>query len=747
MVQGVGFRPHAQRVAAELGVAGFATNTPAGLVVEVEGAPAQVSAFRALIVAHAPAPAHVRAVRETELSPSGADVFEIRPSVSAASAALGVPPDLAICGTCLQEMLDPSNRRFRYPFITCAQCGPRWTVLEGLPFDRERTTMRRFTPCAACAAEYHDPGDRRAHAQTLACPDCGPQLALWDAAGRVVAVGDDALLRAAEAVRGGAVVAVKGVGGFQLVVDARDPDAVSRLRARKRRPHKPFAVLCQNLDEARRLCVVPSLEAKWLASPAAPIVLCERREDAPVAPEVAPDNPWLGIMLPASGLHHLLARAVDGPVVATSGNLSGEPLCTDEHEALQRLGGIADLLLVHDRPIARAVDDSVVRIVAGRALVLRNARGLAPTSVGSETTQGAVLAVGGHLKSAVAVQADGHGVLGQHLGDLDTVEACDGFARVVADARRLFGAPAVVVHDLHPDYHASRFAAAQPARRVAVQHHLAHVLACLADNDWRGPALGVAWDGTGLGDDGTLWGGEFLHVTEGGWARLAHLRTFALPGGEAAIRAPRWAAFGLLHALYGAVAARRIALRRLDVGADQIDRRLAMLERGTACPRTSSAGRLFDAVAALLGLAAETSFEGQAAMQVEFAAGRASGPADAYPFEVVAPEDGPWLVDWGAAIEALLADRDAGVPVSSIAARFHATLAEAIASIAVHAGEPAVALSGGCFQNRVLTELTVARLRARGLQPLWHRRVPPNDGGLAVGQLEAVSRGLDGRVR
>lgn len=745
VVQGVGFRPHAQRLAAELGIAGFAANTADGLVVEVEGDHARVQAFRARIVTDAPAPARVRAVRETALPPTGEAAFAIRPSLSAGAAALAVPPDLATCDACLREMLDPADRRFRYPFVSCAQCGPRWSLLEGLPFDRERTTMRGFPLCEACAAEYHDATDRRAHAQTLCCPACGPQLALWDAAGGVLAVRDDALLRAAAAIRAGAVVAIKGVGGFQLVVDARDPAAVGRLRARKRRPHKPFAVLCASLDEARRLCTVRPPEAEWLAAPAAPIVLCERRDDAAVVSEVAPGNPWLGIMLPASGLHHLLARAVGGPVVATSGNRSGEPLCIDEHEARERLAGIADLFLVHDRPIARAVDDSVLRIVLGRELVLRNARGLAPTPVGAGS-QAAVLAVGGHLKSAVAVQVDDNGLLGQHLGDLDTLEARGGFARAVDDVRRLFGAPALVVHDLHPDYHASRFAAAQPVPRVPVQHHLAHVLACLRDNGWQGPALGVAWDGTGLGDDGTLWGGEFLRVTEGGWSRLAHLRTFALPGGEAAIRTPRWAALGLLHELYGLRDARQIALRCLGVGADEVDRRLAMLERGTACPRTSSAGRLFDAAAALLGLAAATSFEGQAAMQVEFAAGRACGPADAYPFEVVAPDDGPWVVDWGEAVEALLADVEAGTPVSAIAARFHATLAEAIASIAVRVGEPTVALSGGCFQNRVLTERTVVRLRAHGLHPLWHRRVPPNDGGLALGQLEAVSRGFVGRT-
>jgi len=744
IVQGVGFRPYLQRLAAEVGVAGYAANNDEGLEIEIEGEPASIDAFLGRVRKHPPRHSRIQALRQMIVPTSGAYAFELLPSLSLGRTMATAPPDLATCSTCLQDVLDPRNRRYLYPFTTCTECGPRYTLLEGLPFDRERTTMRDFVPCPACKAEYHDAQDRRCHAQTICCGECGPQIALWDAAGNVLTVRHEALVRAAAAIRAGGVVAMKGLGGFQLIVDARDDAAVQRLRARKRRPHKPFAVLCKDLAQAGRQCTIAPLEEQWLASSAAPIVLLEQRSDTEIAPGVAPDNPWLGVMLPATPLHHLLLHELGGPLVATSGNLSGEPICIDEHEALRRLTGIADYFLVHDRPIARAMDDSVLRMVAGRELVMRCARGLAPALLIDGGRPGtAVLAVGGHLKSAIAMEAAGQMVLSQHLGDLDSVEARDGFERTVADFARLFGESEVIACDRHPEYHSSRYAAGRGKRCLPVHHHHAHVLACLRENGWRDPALGVAWDGTGLGEDGTLWGGEFLRVGEDGYQRLAHLRTFPLPGGEAAIRAPRLAALGLLYELYGA-RARAIACRWLDVDRAGLDLRLHILEREVNCPRTSSAGRLFDAVAALTGLSRETTFEAQAAMQLEFAAQRTVAPA--YPFGVKERVDTPWVIDYAETIEALLADLDASLGAQWIAARFHATLADMIATVAHLSGERAVALSGGCFQNRVLTELSVARLHALGLQPLWHRLVPPNDGGLALGQLEAASRALRRRT-
>ena len=741
VVQGVGFRPYLQRLAAEIGVAGYAANSAEGLVVEIEAEPGRLRAFVHRLQEQPPRHARMLALRQRAVPATGASGFRLRPSLSEGRTAAAVPPDLAICASCVHELFDPRDRRHLYPFTTCTECGPRYSILEALPFDRERTTMQRFALCSSCAAEYRDANDRRCHAQTIACHDCGPQLALWSAAGKVLAQRHEAVLRAADAIRAGDVVAIKGLGGFQLLVDGFDDVAVQRLRKRKQRPHKPFAVLCEDLEQAGQECAIAPLEARWLASPAAPIVLLERRAEARIAASVAPDNPWLGIMLPATGVHHLLLRALGRPLVATSGNLSGEPICTGEDEALHRLAGIADCFLVHDRPIVRAVDDSVLRVVAGRELGLRHARGLAPGPIASDTAATTMLAVGGHLKSTVGMQTSGSVLLSQHLGDLDTVEARQGFERTVEDYVRLFGAAQVIACDMHPEYHSVRYARGRGVRRLPVQHHHAHALACLQENHWRGPALSVVWDGTGLGADGTLWGGEFLRVDEDGYRRVAHLRTFPLPGGEAAIRTPRLAALGLLYELYGA-RARHLANRWLGMRGAELDMRLHLLERGVNCPRTSSAGRLFDAVAALTGLCTEATFEAQAAMQLEYAAECARDTARAYPFRVVECTDTPWVIDYGDSIEALLADRNAGLDAPSIAARFHATLAEIVAAVAQRSGEQGVALSGGCFQNRVLTEMSVERLQALGLQPLWHRMVPPNDAGLAFGQLEAAARAL-----
>lgn len=745
VVQGVGFRPYLQRLAAEIGVAGYAANSAEGLVIEIEAEPARLRAFVDRVREQPPRHARMLALRQRALPATGAGDFRLCPSLSEGRTAAAVPPDLAICPSCVRELFDPSNRRHLYPFITCTECGPRYSVLEALPFDRERTSMRRFALCSSCMAEYRDADDRRCHAQTIACHDCGPQLALWSAAGEVLAQRHDAVLRAADAIRAGGIVAVKGLGGFQLLVDGLDDAAVRRLRQRKQRPDKPFAVLCEHLEQTGRECAIAPLEAQWLVSPAAPIVLLARRAEARIAASVAPDNPWLGVMLPATGLHHLLLRELGRPLVATSGNLSGEPICTNEHEAVHRLAGIADCFLVHDRPIVRAVDDSVLRVMAGRELVLRHARGLAPGAIGGDTSAAPVLAMGGHLKSTVAMQASGSVLLSQHLGDLDSVEARQDFERTVEDYARLFGPARVVACDMHPDYHSVRHARGLGVARLPVQHHHAHALACLRENDWRGSALGVVWDGTGLGEDGTLWGGEFLRIEEDGYRRMAHLRTFSLPAGEAAIRAPRLAALGLLYELYGA-RAQHLANRWLGMRGAELDMRLHLLERAVNCPRTSSAGRLFDAVAALMGLCAEVTFEAQAAMQLEYAAERACDAARAYPFRVLERTDMPWVIDYGHSIEALLADRDAGLDAASIAARFHATLAAMVAAVAQRSGERGVALSGGCFQNRVLTELSVERLRALGLQPLWHRMVPPNDAGLALGQLEAAARALCGKA-
>ncbi len=650
-------------------------------------------------------------------------------------------PDLATCEDCLAELFDAADRRYRYPFVNCTACGPRYTIIERLPYDRARTSMKRFTLCAACRAEYDDPGDRRFHAEPNACPDCGPRLALHAPDGRLVALRDAAVRDAAAALAAGAIVAVKGIGGFHLLADARDERAVLRLRQLKRRPGKPFAVLFGSLEAVRRDCRVSTLEAALLEGPDRPIVLL-RRTGGTLADALAPGLPSLGAMLPYSGLHHLLLTELGFPVVATSANASGEPLVFDETDALRRLGdgGLADLLLVHDRPILRPVDDSVVRVAADRELVLRAGRGRAPTVVALPGAEEGAVALGGHLKTTVAATMADAVVLSQHVGDLSSHNLRAAHAAVRSDLERLHALEArVLVHDRHPDYattHAAQMEAVErpePKRRtLAVQHHVAHVAACAAEHGLAPPLLGVAFDGGGYGPDGTIWGGEFLVLGTQAWRRVAHLRGFPLPGGDAAVREPRRSALGLLYEAFGERAFALMELAPLaSFGAAQRRVLRQALGRGLNAPRCSSVGRLFDAFAALTGLVQCTSYEAEAAAALEWAADGVE-PAGSYPFALHAGL--PLVVDWQPALEAALADIEAGAPPGAISAALHRGLADAIAAVAVRVGERRVALTGGCFQNARLTAAALRALERAGLEPLRHERVPPNDGGLALGQ-------------
>lgn len=743
-VQGVGFRPFVHRLAGELGLAGWVANDAGGAVLEVEGGAESVRRFLTRLPAELPAHAVLTGLEPVFLAPAGLTGFSIRASLGGAKTAL-IQPDIAACPECLREMRDPEDRRYRYPFVNCTHCGPRYSIVEALPYDRANTTMRDFPLCADCRAEYDDPRDRRFHAQPIACPACGPRLELWDATGRVLCRRDAALTAAARALADGKVVAVKGVGGFQLWADAFDEDAVNALRIRKGRRQKPFALMVADLAAARRVAEFDAMEERLLASSEAPIVLLRRRADARVASSVAPGSPRLGVMLANAPLHHLLLAGFPHPVVATSANLSEEPIVTDERRVVETLGGLADLYLVHDRPIARPVDDSVATVVEGRELLLRRARGYAPLPVPAAAELPAVLAVGGHMKNTVAL-ALGRGVfLSQHIGDLSTTAAYDAFLRTIDSLERLYDfRPEAVVCDLHPDYASTRYARGLGVPLVAVQHHHAHALSCLADNGVGPPALGVTWDGSGWGGDGTVWGGEFLRVAPGGSTRFAHLRSFALPGGEAAAHEPRRSALGVLFELAGAEALGWTDLPPVAAFTPNERRVLARaLERRLSAPRTTSAGRLFDAAAALAGLRQTTTFEGQAAMELENAADGCA--ATGYPFPLV-DADGGLIVDWGPAVRALIADLRASAAVTLVSARFHQGLVDAIVAVAERAGEPRVALSGGCFQNRVLLSGAVRALRAAGFEALWHQRVPTNDGGLALGQAAAAALVLKGAV-
>lgn len=761
-VQGVGFRPFVYRLANELNLGGYVSNSAQGVLIEAEGADEHLATFFNRLEAEKPPFAQIQNLQCSFLAASSSDHFEIRSSVDNGPKTALILPDLTTCFDCLHELFDPGNRRYLYPFTNCTHCGPRFSIIETLPYDRANTSMKAFAMCPKCLSEYHDPADRRFHAQPNACPDCGPRLELWDAFGRCLSSEHDALVEAAAAVRDGRILALKGIGGFQLIADARNQATVEKLRLRKRREEKPFAVMSPSLEAARDCCDVTDLERQLLLSPASPIVLMKRvsgQSTCSITQPVAPQNPLLGVMLPYSPLHHLLMRELGFPVVATSGNLSGEPICISEHEALKRLRDVADIFLVHNRPIVRHMDDSVVRVMSGREMILRCARGYAPMPVSLRAPSRKehwrpVLALGAHLKNAVAVSLEGQSIGGQHIGDLDNAEALFAFQKSARDLLNLYETdPEIIAHDLHPEYlstkSAQQFVCADAegnsaASRIAVQHHYAHILSCMAENNLSAPVLGVAWDGTGMGTDRTIWGGEFLLINETSFERFAHFREFRLPGGEAAIKQPRRCAVGLLYEIFGSNLFGRSDLPLPGEFSESELRMLGrMLEQGINSPVTSSAGRVFDAVASMVGLRQRATFEGQAAMELEFAS--AASVEGAYPF--VLRQSAPLIFDWEAAVREILKEIKQGCPIGIIAAKFHNTLVELIVAVAKAAAESHVVLSGGCFQNQYLLEGAVRRLREEGFVPHWHSQVPPNDGGIALGQIVAVRRAIEAETR
>ncbi|MEN6546731.1 MAG: carbamoyltransferase HypF, partial [Armatimonadia bacterium] len=694
-VQGVGFRPFIYRLAAERRLLGWVNNDLQGVTIEVEGPRERLDSFLLGIETEKPELAAIHSLESLYLDPVGYESFEIRKSdANKGSAAAFILPDIATCEDCLREVFDPQDRRYLYPFTNCTNCGPRFSIIRGLPYDRPLTTMGGFVMCDRCREEYEDPRDRRFHAQPNACPACGPQLALWDAQGRILAEHEAALQEAIAAIRQGGIVGMKGLGGFHLVADARSEAVVRLLRERKHREQKPLALMYPDLEQIAQECEVAPLEARLLRSGQAPIVLLKRKQGDPaVAPSVAPGNPYLGIMLPYTPLHHLLLAGLGFPIVATSGNVSDEPICTDEHEALERLAGIADVLLVHNRPIERHMDDSVARIVAGRELVLRRARGYAPLPVRLAEPAPPVIALGAHLKNNVALAVGKSVFVSQHVGDLETEPALRAFRRVAGDLPRLYEAkPEAVACDAHPDYSSSQHARAMGLPVIPVQHHVAHVLSVMAENALQDPVVGFSWDGAGYGLDGTTWGGETLLV-DGEIERVAHLRTFMLPGGDKAAHEPRRSALSLLYEVFGEAAFERHDLAVLTAfGGAELRTLRSMMQRGLNCPRTSSAGRLFDGVAALLGLDEVGGFEGKAAMALEFALGDIETD-EAYEFRL--REGEPVVIDWEPMVLAVLRDLQEGLSPGIISARFHNGLVETLVGVACGLGHAQVALSGG----------------------------------------------------
>jgi hydrogenase maturation protein HypF len=746
IVQGVGFRPFVYNLAVSLHLGGFVRNQTGTVLIEVEGEPPALERFLAELAQRPPPLAHIEHLSWEPRPPRGEGGFRIEASEADPASPVFISPDVATCPECLRELLDPADRRHGYPFLNCTNCGPRLTIITGAPYDRRRTTMASFAMCAACRAEYEDPRDRRFHAQPTACPACGPCLQALDAAGRPVPTPDPLALFAA-ALAAGKVGALKGLGGYHLACAAGDPAAVARLRQRKHRDEKPFAVMVPDVAAAEALGEVGPAERALLLSPRAPIVLVRKRPAGAVAEGIAPRNPWLGVMLPYTPLHHLLLRAVGGvPLVMTSGNRSDEPIAYRD-DAPQQLAGIADLFLVHDRPIHVRCDDSVTRVVDGVDLPLRRSRGYAPRPIELPfDCPRPILAVGGQLKVTFALGRGRQAFLSHHMGDLDHYEAYRAFERDVALYQQLFGIePEVLAHDLHPDYVTTGYARKRPAREgsglLTVQHHHAHLASCMAEHELDEPVLGVTFDGTGFGTDGAVWGGEFLMGDYRNFRRAAHLRYVGMPGGDRAIREP-WR-MALAHLADAGLEFAPLGARFLPNEVKTIER---MLERRLNTPLTSSAGRLFDAVAALAGVRDRVSYEGQAAVELEWLATEAV-PDGNYPFEITpGPEGGPLVVDTRPLIRAVAGEAAKGVGAAQIARRFHSTLVDVIAAVCGRLRQEtkiaAVVLSGGVFLNAVLTCEVSARLRDSGFRVYRHRLVPPNDGGLSLGQLAVAAAQL-----
>lgn len=747
IVQGVGFRPFVYSLAKRHGLCGLVRNDAEGVHIEVEGAPEELGLFVHEVETEAPPLAAVEAVSWRPLSVAGEGEFRIEESREGLRRQALVSPDVATCDGCLAELLDPADRRYRYPFTNCTNCGPRFTITRSVPYDRPTTTMAHFEMCPECQQEYDDPSDRRFHAQPNACPVCGPRLRLLDRSGRELrAKPEDPVLRVARMVRGRAIVAVKGLGGYHLACDPYDERAVSTLRGRKVRQDKPFALMVRDLEQAREICHVGPGEERLLTSPSCPVVLLERREDCGVAEEVAPRQKTLGLMLAYTPLHHLLLRDAGIPLVMTSANNADEPIAYRDEEALEQLGDIADYFLVHDRPVHMRCDDSVTRLAGGSPYPIRRSRGYAPAPLTvAEGFARHTLACGGELKNTFCLAKERHVFPSHHIGDLENYETLRSFREGIEHYRRLFDVePELAAHDLHPEYLSTKYARELEETGlpvIGVQHHHAHIASCLADNERPATerAVGVALDGTGYGTDGAVWGGEFLAGSTGeGFTRRGHLEYAPLPGGAAAIRQPWRMALAHLVTLYGEEEALRLPLAVVRRTGERDVRLVARLvEHGLNTPPTSSAGRLFDAVAALVGVpgSRRSTYEGQAAVELELAA---DGPASrGYPFRLRSEGEG-WVVETRGVIAGVVEDLLAGWSAGEVSSRFHRTMAEVVVAgcerVREESGIGAAALSGGTFQNMTLLEQATGSLKDRGFTVYRHRRVPANDGGLALGQ-------------
>ncbi len=734
IVQGVGFRPFVYQLACACSVAGWVCNDSRGVLIEAEGSAEALGSFLRRVQNEYPPLASITRFESLDIATAGETGFAIRSSDSGRQKTAQVSPDTYVCPDCLSELFDPADRRYGYPFINCTNCGPRYSIVTGIPYDRPQTTMSAFLMCSECLAEYHNPASRRFHAQPNACPVCGPRLSLRNSVGQTVSELDP-LQGAVDLLKQGSIVAVKGLGGYHLAVDASNDEAVAELRRRKARDEKPFALMTSDLTAAKRFVEISEAEQRLLEGVERPIVLLRKKNGHGLSPLVAPRNRYLGVMLPYTPLHYLLLQNHFEALVMTSANLSDEPIAFEDDDARQRLSGIADSFLSHDRDIFTRTDDSIARVMAGGPLLLRRSRGYVPRGVSLHAPQPPVLAVGAELKNTVCLTLEDRAFLSQHIGDLKNLEVYESLARTVDHLQTLFEVtPGIIAHDLHPDYYSTRFAEGREGvRLVAVQHHHAHLASCMAEHRLEGEVLGLIFDGIGYGSDGKIWGGEFLAGGYGGCRRLGHFAYAPMPGGDAATREPFRMALSYLWRAFGAQMPELPVITEIPEKERALY--LKMLEKGLNSPLTSSCGRLFDAVAALVGLRSRVSYEGQAALELEMAI--EGEVEEEYPVEL-ADEKGMVIFEPSPLIRAVAEDVLGGVPAGVISGRFHNTMVRMMAEVAgrmrSETGLDRVVLSGGVFQNRYLTEKGVRLLQAEGFDVFTHSLVPPNDGGLALGQ-------------
>ncbi len=740
VVQGVGFRPFVYQLATKHNLKGWVCNTSGDVKIDVEGEKVALGQFLADLKVLAPPLACINDITTTNEPAIGYERFEIRDSISEEGKYQLISPDIATCQACLKEVLDPTDRRYRYPFTNCTNCGPRFTIIEDIPYDRPKTTMRNFKMCAQCQQEYNDPLDRRFHAQPNACPCCGPSVQLVDGRGSLASEGD-ALRTASKLLREGSILAIKGLGGFLLACDATSEKAVQLLRERKRRTSKPLAIMLATMKEIREHCQVSSTEEALLTSPQCPIVLLRWKAGSSVSPAVAPCLNYLGVMLPYTPLHHVLFRETGLPLVMTSGNLSEEPIAKDNDEALRRLHGIADYFLLHNRDIYARYDDSVSMVERDRPQLIRRARGYAPYPIHLPFKAKQVLACGAELKNTFCLTRDNDAFLSQHIGDMENLETLEHFETTIKLYKRLFRIqPKIIAYDMHPEYLSTKYAKAIAAETtdmtfVPIQHHHAHIVSCLVDNGLQQPVIGVVFDGTGFGSDEHIWGGEFLVADYKGFERLGHLQYVPLPGGAAAIERPYRMAISYLSTLLGEDALNQNLPFLNQVDSLEVDLIKKQIKRGVNSPLTSSCGRLFDAVSALVGIRSRIDYEAQAAIELEMLADESE--TGSYPFSIV-EQDGMNIVHLAELFSAIIIDLDKGVSPAIISTRFHRSIARLVMQMCKRltntTGVSKIALSGGVFQNRLLLRLTVATLEEAGLEVLTHCKVPTNDGGISLGQ-------------